>query len=421
MSRPVGWLRQRTCGLRSASSTRRGHLAPRHPLAAVDARLHPVELGEDVVGQVEPPVGEDVALDPAQDAERREPLVGRRDLLGLPADVVGAEAAHGADRRRVVADREVLVAALAARRAPSPRRSPGRPTRSCGSAGRRGCRPARRAPAARRANGSSRSSGGHQGMPERAVDRRLVGRRRAAARARRRTPARPSRARSAVPKRAGSATTSSTGTPSTVTPTRAALALLDHRDDLRQRGEARQHAARGPAPRTRPRAARTSRASAARRRPPRRPRAVAIDPDELPRAASSSPRGGSRLGFARERLEQPRLGLGPDRPARPAAGRPPPPREAPRRRADAERPRDLHRALRAQPEIAAETDQPGRQLALELRQLGDVARLHELAQPRLDPRADAAQLAHPTRPHELGDGTGAPRIVSAARRYARAA
>ena len=41
------------------------HLGPRHPLAAVDAGLHPVELSEDVVGQVEPPVGKDVALDPA--------------------------------------------------------------------------------------------------------------------------------------------------------------------------------------------------------------------------------------------------------------------------------------------------------------------------------------------------------------------
>jgi hypothetical protein len=55
----------------------------------MDAGLHPLELGQRVVGEVEPPVGEDVALDPAQDAERRQRLVGRRDLLGLPADVVG--------------------------------------------------------------------------------------------------------------------------------------------------------------------------------------------------------------------------------------------------------------------------------------------------------------------------------------------
>ena len=66
------------------------HLGSRHPLSAVHARLHPVELGQDVVGKIEPAVGEDVAFDPAQDAEGREERVGRRDLLGLPADVVGA-------------------------------------------------------------------------------------------------------------------------------------------------------------------------------------------------------------------------------------------------------------------------------------------------------------------------------------------
>ena len=49
----------------------------------MDARLHPVELGQHVVGEVEPAVGEDVALDPAQDAERGELLVGGGDLLGL--------------------------------------------------------------------------------------------------------------------------------------------------------------------------------------------------------------------------------------------------------------------------------------------------------------------------------------------------
>jgi len=66
------------------------HLAPRHPLPAVHARLHPVELGQDVVGKIEPPVGEDVALDPAQHPERRQEFAGSRDLLGLPADVVGS-------------------------------------------------------------------------------------------------------------------------------------------------------------------------------------------------------------------------------------------------------------------------------------------------------------------------------------------
>jgi hypothetical protein len=78
----------------------------------VHACLYPLELCEDVVGKVEPPVGEDVALDPAQDAKRGEQFVCRRDLLGLAADVVRGEAADGSHGGRVVADREVVVAAL---------------------------------------------------------------------------------------------------------------------------------------------------------------------------------------------------------------------------------------------------------------------------------------------------------------------
>ena len=51
---------------------------------------------------------------------------------------------------------------------------------------------------------------------------------------------------------------------------RPPLALFDHRDDLRQRGEARQHGEPDPAQRRPPPAPRRSRATAARRRPPRR-------------------------------------------------------------------------------------------------------------------------------------------------------
>src|SRR6202022_1118535 len=43
-----------------------GPLPPRHSLSAVHARLHPVKLGEDVIGKIEPPVGKDVALDSTQ-------------------------------------------------------------------------------------------------------------------------------------------------------------------------------------------------------------------------------------------------------------------------------------------------------------------------------------------------------------------
>jgi len=47
------------------------HLRAAHSLPAVNARLDPVELSQDIVRKVELPVGEDVALDPAQDPERR--------------------------------------------------------------------------------------------------------------------------------------------------------------------------------------------------------------------------------------------------------------------------------------------------------------------------------------------------------------
>jgi hypothetical protein len=60
-------------------------------------------------GRSSEPVGEDVALDPAQDAERRQPFVRRGDLLALTTHVAGVEARHDAHATRVIADREVLV------------------------------------------------------------------------------------------------------------------------------------------------------------------------------------------------------------------------------------------------------------------------------------------------------------------------
>ncbi len=90
-----------------------GQLTPRHALPAVHARLHPVEFGEHLVGKIEPPVGEDVALDSAQHAERRQQLVRSRDLVGLAVHVVGSEPADGTHGRGVVADREVFIAARA--------------------------------------------------------------------------------------------------------------------------------------------------------------------------------------------------------------------------------------------------------------------------------------------------------------------
>ena len=82
-------------------------------LARVEAELHPVELCEHVVGQVEPSVPKDVDLDAAKHAERGEAVVGLLDLLALSAQRVGVEARDDTDVRRVVADREVLVAEVA--------------------------------------------------------------------------------------------------------------------------------------------------------------------------------------------------------------------------------------------------------------------------------------------------------------------
>ena len=69
----------------------------------------------------------------------------------------------------------------------------------------------------------------------------------------------------------------------------------------------------------------------------------------------------------------------------------------------AERAPDLDRALWAEPEQPTEPDELRRDLALELVQLRDPSRLDELPQPRLDPGADPAQLAHPTGADELGN------------------
>ena len=91
ISRPVGWLRQRTAGCRIASvtravSSRRGARWP-----AVERELHPLELGQHVVGGVETAVVADVALDTAQDPERRQALVGCGDLLRLPPQGVAVK------------------------------------------------------------------------------------------------------------------------------------------------------------------------------------------------------------------------------------------------------------------------------------------------------------------------------------------
>ena len=57
----------------------------------MERELHPLQLGEDVVGRVERAVPADIALEPAQDAERREQLVRGSDLLALAPKHVRVE------------------------------------------------------------------------------------------------------------------------------------------------------------------------------------------------------------------------------------------------------------------------------------------------------------------------------------------
>jgi hypothetical protein len=77
-----------------------------------------------------------------------------------------------------------------------------------------------------------------------------------------------------------------------------------------------------------------------------------------------------------------------------------------RERADAEHPPDLEHALDRDAQEACEAGELRRDLALELPQLGDLAGLDQLAQPPLDSRPDAAQLAHSSGAHQIDDGHG---------------
>ena len=206
---------------------------------------------------------------------------------------------------------------------------------------------------------------------------------------------------SALPACAGSGTSSSTGTPSTVTPSarrssRSSTATIcgssakarEHRGGVGGRADDREPLA-GVAP-----AARVAgRLPAERRRDPERQLASGREQDAALRR---------RLLGRHQRGQDLRLDLRPD----PGHGPQPPGRGRLAellRGADAERPRDLDRALRGQPQVAAEPDQAGRQLALELGELRDLAGLQQLLEPPLDPGADPAQLLHATLAHERVD------------------
>ena len=206
---------------------------------------------------------------------------------------------------------------------------------------------------------------------------------------------------SAVPNRSGAATTSSTGTPSTVRPT-TRRSSADSSATICGSSTKRVNTGRGSA--AAHTTARCSQSSRQRRGSP------AIGPaecvrdraDEFAGAVDQQPLPRPRLLRAGERFEQARLRARPDA-ARglQAAGERRVAELA--RRPHVERTGDLQRPLRGQSEVAAEPDEVRRELALELGQLGDRARLDELAQLRLDARPDPAQLPDPPRAHEVRD------------------
>ena len=124
--------------------------------------------------------------------------------------------------------------------------------------------------------------------------------------------------------------------------------------------------------------------------------------DEIPGAVEPHAPWRAGLGLPGQRRHDLRLGLGADaRHVAQAAGRGRLPQLA--SGADVERAGDVDRALGAQPEVAAEADEVRHKVALELGELRDLSRRHELAQAGLDPGADPPQLATATGGDELGD------------------
>ena len=427
MMRPFGWLRQRTAGCSSAVITRRVSSSRGIRWPAVDAGLDPVELRQRIVGEVEPAVGQDVALDAAQDAERLQRLVGGGDLLALAADVVAGEAAGGADRRRVVADREVLVAAVTGRAAhrldAEAAVAPGRVRVQV--AADVGLLQERRG---RAGEGRLAQLRREPRQAELARTPRALTRRRGSGPSAATYAAEPVARSSAVPNASGGAATSSIGTPSIVSPRAESITATIW-------GSAAKRSSSEPS--STHTTASCSHESRQRRVSPAGspPSASAIAPTSARAWPSSNPRGGAGSRASASTIRASNFGPTPgtdcSRPASTAA----------RNSAGvctSERPRELQRPLRGQPEGAAQADEPGHELPLQLAQLRDLpgrrparraaprsrARSRAACGPassaRAPPPARAPSAPSPPRGGTRAAGTGWPRRGRAARRTRRA-
>ena len=122
--------------------------------------------------------------------------------------------------------------------------------------------------------------------------------------------------------------------------------------------------------------------------------------DQVPCAVQPQASGEAGFGLTGERRDD--LGLGLRADARHLA-QAPGGRGLPQlvRGPHPERAGDVDRARGAQPEVAAEPDEAGDELTLELGELGDLSRLQQLAQASLDPRTDAFEHAPATACDEL--------------------
>ena len=267
---------------------------------------------------------------------------------------------------------------------------------------------------------SSRSGGGARRVELAQLRRAAAARarrrpRRPLAAAERHVPASRSHGRARGPELSGVAPTPRSGSPRRDADD-PPLVALQHGDDLRQRLDASQRAGSlrhddGEAARELAAAPRVAGHLAAERR-----RDLA---DEGERAVQGQPAPRPRGREPCEALVDPRSRLRPDpgHAVEPACrGR----FAQLRQRPDPERVPDLAHPLRRDAEQRRNADELRQRLRLQLVQLGDPSRLDELAQPRLDPRPDPAQLAHATLAHERSRRRRASSgSCSAARRYAR--